>query len=98
MGLLGLVVLQQFLVWLTAILSRVSLQTVLGEGFAPATTKATWRASLPMFWRSPSGPRRRSRSCRLCSRSNARDRAAEALSDLPVPLSRLRHAAPAGAE
>jgi hypothetical protein len=50
MGLLGLVVLQQFLVWLTAILSRVSLQTVLGEGFAPATTKATWRASLPMFW------------------------------------------------
>ncbi len=50
MGLLGLLVLQQFLVWLTAILSRVSLQTVLGEGFAPATTKATWRASLPMFW------------------------------------------------
>jgi hypothetical protein len=50
MGVLGLLVLQQFLVWLTAILSRVSLQTVLGEGFAPATTKATWRASLPMFW------------------------------------------------
>lgn len=50
MGLLGLLVLQQFLVWLTAILSRVSLQTVLGEGFAPATTRATWRASLPMFW------------------------------------------------
>ena len=50
MGLLGLLVLQQFLVWLTAILSRVSLQTVLGEGFAPATTQATWRASLPMFW------------------------------------------------
>jgi hypothetical protein len=50
MGLLGLLLLQQFLVWLTAILSRVSLQTVLGEGFAPATTRATWRASLPMFW------------------------------------------------
>ena len=50
MGLLGLLVLQQFLVWLTAILSRVSLQTVLGEGFAPATTRATWRASLPLFW------------------------------------------------
>src|SRR5919112_4282862 len=50
MGVLGLLVLQQFLVWLTAILSRVSLQTVLGEGFAPATTRATWRASLPMFW------------------------------------------------
>jgi hypothetical protein len=50
MGVLGLLILQQFLVWLTAILSRVSLQTVLGEGFAPATTKATWRGSLPMFW------------------------------------------------
>jgi hypothetical protein len=50
MGVLGLLVLQQLLVWLTAILSRVSLQTVLGEGFAPATTNATWRASLPMFW------------------------------------------------
>ena len=35
---------------MTAILSRVSLQTVLGEGFAPATTQATLRASLPMFW------------------------------------------------
>lgn len=50
MALLGALVLQQFLVWLTAILSRVSLQTVLGEGFAPATTKATWKAALPMFW------------------------------------------------
>jgi hypothetical protein len=50
MGLLGLLLLQQFLVWLTAILSRVSLQTVLGEGFAPATTRATWKASLPLFW------------------------------------------------
>ena len=49
-ALLGALVLQQFLVWLTAILSRVSLQTVLGEGFAPATTRATWKASLPMFW------------------------------------------------
>jgi len=50
MGLLGLLLLQQFLVWLTAILSRVSLQTVLGDGFAPATTRATWKASLPLFW------------------------------------------------
>ena len=50
MGLLGVLLLQQLLVWLTAILSRVSLQTVLGEGFAPATTRATWRASLPLFW------------------------------------------------
>jgi hypothetical protein len=50
MGLLGVLLLQQFLVWLTAILSRVSLQTLLGEGFAPATTRATWKASLPLFW------------------------------------------------
>ena len=50
LGLLGLLLLQQCVVWMTAILSRVSLQTVLGEGFAPATTQPTLRASLPMFW------------------------------------------------
>jgi hypothetical protein len=50
MGLLGLLLLQQFLVWMTAVLSRVSLQTVLGEGFAPATTQATLRAALHLFW------------------------------------------------
>jgi len=50
LGLLGLLLLQQCVVWMTAVLSRVSLQTVLGEGFAPATTQATLRASLPMFW------------------------------------------------
>ena len=50
MGLLGLLLLQQCLVWMTAILSRVSLQTVLGEGFAPATTAVTLRSSLPLFW------------------------------------------------
>ena len=50
MGLVGLLLLQQFLVWMTAILSRVSLQTVLGEGFAPAVTRATLRSSLPLFW------------------------------------------------
>lgn len=50
MGLLGLLLLQQCLVWMTAILSRVSLQTVLGEGFAPATTAITLRSSLPLFW------------------------------------------------
>jgi hypothetical protein len=50
MGLAGLLILQQFLVWMTAVLSRVSLQTVLGEGFAPPVTKATWRTSWPMFW------------------------------------------------
>ncbi len=50
MGLLGLLLLQQCLVWMTAILSRVSLQTVLGEGFAPATRGVTLRSSLPLFW------------------------------------------------
>jgi hypothetical protein len=50
MGLAALLVLQQFLVWMTATLSRVSLQTVLGEGFAPAATRATWKTSWPMFW------------------------------------------------
>lgn len=50
MGLLGLLLLQQCLVWMTAILSRVSLQTVLGDGFAPATSAVTLRSSLPLFW------------------------------------------------
>ena len=50
MGLFGLFGLNQCLVWMTAILSRVSLQTVLGEGFAPSTTKVTLRSSLPLFW------------------------------------------------
>lgn len=50
MGLLGLLLLQQCLVWMTAILSRVTLQTVLGPGFAPATTAVTLRSSLPLFW------------------------------------------------
>lgn len=50
MSLLGLLLLVQCLVWMTAILSRVSLQTVLGPGFAPATTAVTFRSSLPLFW------------------------------------------------
>lgn len=56
MGLAGLFVLTQCLVWMTAVLSRVSLQTVLGEGFAPqvaangAVGRVTLRNSLPMFW------------------------------------------------
>lgn len=50
MVLLGLLLLQQCLVWMTAILSRVSLQTVLGEGFAPATDSVTLRKSLALFW------------------------------------------------
>jgi hypothetical protein len=33
-----------------AVLTRISLQTVLGEGFAPATRAVTLRSSLPIFW------------------------------------------------
>lgn len=47
---IGGLLLVQGLVWMTGILSRVSLQTVLGEGFAPTTTKVTLRSSLPLFW------------------------------------------------
>lgn len=50
MGLVGLLVLGQFLVWMTAILSRVTLQTVLGDGFAPSSSAVTLRSSLPLFW------------------------------------------------
>jgi hypothetical protein len=50
MGLVGFLLLVQCLVWMTAILSRVTLQTVLGEGFAPATTTFSLRSSLPLFW------------------------------------------------
>ena len=56
MGLGGFFLLIQCLVWMTAVLSRVSLQTVLGEGFAPdiaspgTVGRVTLRNSLPMFW------------------------------------------------
>jgi hypothetical protein len=56
MGLGGFFLLIQCLVWMTAVLSRVSLQTVLGEGFAPDVAadgtagRVTLRNSLPMFW------------------------------------------------
>ncbi len=49
MGLLGTLLLVQCLVWMTAILSRVSLQTVLGEGFAPARGTVTLRSALALF-------------------------------------------------
>ncbi|HLT62846.1 MAG TPA: hypothetical protein VK020_16705, partial [Microlunatus sp.] len=48
-GLLGLLGLTMALVWLTAVLSRVTLQTVLGPGFAPAGD-ASLRHSLRLFW------------------------------------------------
>jgi hypothetical protein len=50
MGLFGFFLLVQCLVWMTAILSRVSLQTVLGDGFAPSVSRVTLRTSLSMFW------------------------------------------------
>ncbi len=48
-GLLGLLLLTMCLVWMTAILSGVTLQTVLGPGFAPPTV-LTLRRSLRLFW------------------------------------------------
>lgn len=50
MGLVGTLAMGQFLVWMTAILSRVTLQTVLGDGFAPSSSAVTLRSSLPLFW------------------------------------------------
>jgi hypothetical protein len=50
MALFGLLLLVQCLSWMTAILSRVSLQTVLGEGFAPAEAKLNLRAAGSLFW------------------------------------------------
>ncbi|MET1005451.1 MAG: hypothetical protein ABWX96_07870 [Propionibacteriaceae bacterium] len=50
MALVLFLLLVQCLVWMTAILSRLTLQTVLGEGFAPATGQLTLKSSLPLFW------------------------------------------------
>ena len=44
LGLVGLFGLVQCLVWMMAVLTRVSLQTVLGEGFAPASRTVTLRS------------------------------------------------------
>lgn len=48
-GLLGLLLLTMSLVWMTAVLSGVTLQTVLGPGFAPPTV-VSLRRSLRLFW------------------------------------------------
>jgi hypothetical protein len=50
MALVLFLLLVQCLVWMTAILSRLTLQTVLGEGFAPAIGQLTLKSSLPLFW------------------------------------------------
>ncbi len=50
MGLFGLLLLVQCLAWMTAILSRVSLQTVLGDGFAPAESSLHLRSAGSLFW------------------------------------------------
>ena len=50
MALVGFLLLVQCLSWMTAILARVTLQTVLGEGFAPSTQRVTLRSSLSLFW------------------------------------------------
>ena len=48
--LVGLFLLVQSVVWMSALLSRVRLQTVLGEGFAPSTGAMTLRRSLSLFF------------------------------------------------
>ncbi len=48
-GLLGLLLLTMSLVWMTAVLSGLTLQTVLGHGFAPPTA-VSLRRSLRLFW------------------------------------------------
>lgn len=49
LGVLGLLVGAVLVVWLSAVLSRTSLQTVLGLGFAPAASGSTWRAGLRLL-------------------------------------------------
>jgi len=49
-GLLGLLMLSLIVSWMTALLTRVSLHTALGEGFAPAQNQVTWRRVRSMFW------------------------------------------------
>lgn len=49
LALLGVLVSGVLLIWLSAVLSRFSLQTVLGDGFAPATSRITWRSSLRLL-------------------------------------------------
>ena len=44
-GLAGFFLLIQCLVWMTAVLSRVSLQTVLGDGFAPSSSRVSSSSS-----------------------------------------------------
>lgn len=47
-GLIGLLLLVLSLVWVTALLSRITMQTALGEGFAPAGS-ISWRSALPIL-------------------------------------------------
>ena len=47
-GLVGLLLLVLSLVWVTALLSRITLQTALGDGFAPAGS-ISWRSALPIL-------------------------------------------------
>ncbi|SDE58066.1 hypothetical protein [Auraticoccus monumenti] len=49
LGALGLLAAGVLVVWLSAVMSRFSLQTVLGDGFAPAVSRITWRANLRLL-------------------------------------------------
>lgn len=49
LGLGGLLVGAVLVVWQSAVLARFSLQTVLGDGFAPSVSRITWRANLRLL-------------------------------------------------
>jgi len=48
-GLLGVLLLAMCVAWMTAVLTRASLHTVLGDGFAP-DSRISWREARAMFW------------------------------------------------
>lgn len=50
MGVVGAFMLIQCLNWVSAVLCRVSLQTVLGPGFAPNHQQVGLRSALKLFW------------------------------------------------
>lgn len=48
-ALLGALLLSMCLAWMTAVLTRASLHTLLGDGFAP-DSRISWRQARAMFW------------------------------------------------
>ena len=48
-ALLGVLLLSMCVAWMTAVLTRASLHTLLGDGFAP-DSRISWRQARAMFW------------------------------------------------